>query len=170
MDQRRFLVYRATALLNQLTAMRRVTCVMLSALLCAAISSAQDPAPQGPVSLSLSLQRSYAAIKNNLILAADKLPEADYAFKPSSMPEVRTYGKLFGHVANAQFNACSAARGVPNPNMGIDNEQKTTKAEIVKALADSFAHCDPAFASLTEESGTQMMTQGRGGGPGRGGE
>ncbi len=142
--------------------MMRVTSVMLAALLCAAISSAQGPAPQGPVNLSLSLQRSYAAIKNNLMLAADKLPEADYAFKPSSMPEVRTYGKLFGHVANAQFNACSAARGVPNPNMGIDNEQKTSKAEIVKALADSFAHCDPAFAALTEESGAQIMTQGRG--------
>ena len=142
--------------------MMRVTGVMLAALLCATISSAQGPAQQGPVSLSMSLQRSYAAIKSNLMLAADKLPEADYAFKPSSMPEVRTYGKLFGHVANAQFGACSAARGVPNPNMGIDNEQKTTKAEIVKALADSFAHCDPAFASLTEENGAQVMTQGRG--------
>ncbi len=89
--------------------MMRVTFVMLAALLCATISSAQGPAQQGPVSLSLSLQRSYAAIKNNLTLAAEKLPEADYGFKPSSMPEVRTYGQLFGHVANAQFNACSAA-------------------------------------------------------------
>ena len=142
--------------------MMRVTFVMLAALLGAAISSAQGPAPQGPVSLSLSLQRSYAAIKNNLILAAGKLPEADYAFKPSSMPEVRTYGKLFGHVANAQFGQCATAKGVANPSVGTDHEQKTNKAEIQKALADSFAHCDPAFASLTEESGAQMMTQGRG--------
>jgi hypothetical protein len=135
---------------------------MLAVLLFASAAGAQGPAQQGPVSLSLSLQRSYAGIKDNLTLAADKLPEADYAFKPSSMPEVRTFGQLFGHVANAQFNACSAARGVPNPNMGINNEQKKTKAEIVKALADSFAHCDPAFASLTEENGAQPMTQGRG--------
>jgi len=142
--------------------MMRPTCVMLGAVLCASAASAQGPAQQGPVTLSLSLQRSYAAIKDNLTQAADKLPEADYAFKPSSMPEVRTYGQLFGHVANAQFGACSAARGVPNPNMGINNEQKKTKAEIVKALADSFAHCDPAFASLTEENGAQPMTQGRG--------
>jgi hypothetical protein len=105
-------------------------------MLCASAASAQGPAQQGPVTLSLSLQRSYAAIKDSLTQAADKLPEADYAFKPSSMPEVRTYGQLFGHVANAQFGACSAARGVPNPNMGIDNEQKTTKAEIVKKTKD----------------------------------
>jgi hypothetical protein len=123
---------------------------------------AQGPAQQGPVSLSMSLQRSYAAIKTNLTLAAEKLPEADYGFKPSSMPEVRTFGQLFGHVANAQFNACSAARGVPNPNQGVNNEQKTTRAEIVKALADSFAFCDPAFAALTEANGTEIVTQGRG--------
>lgn len=142
--------------------MMRVVCVMCAVVLSAGVASAQGPAQQGPVSLSMSLQRSYAAIKNNLTLAADKLPESDYGFKPSTMPEVRTFGQLFGHVANAQFNACSAARGVPNPNMGVNNEQKTAKAEIVKALADSFAHCDPAFAALTEGNGAEMMTQGRG--------
>jgi hypothetical protein len=142
--------------------MMRVACVMFVFGLCAHTASAQGPAQQGPVSLSMSLQRSYAAIKNNLMLAAEKLPEADYGFKPSSMAEVRTYGQLFGHVANAQFNACAAARGVPNPNMGVNNEQKTVRAEIIKALADSFAFCDPAFAALTEANGTEIMTQGRG--------
>jgi hypothetical protein len=142
--------------------MMRVACVMFVFALTAGAASAQGPAQQGPVSLSVSLQRSYAAIKTNLTLAAEKLPEADYGFKPSSMAEVRTYGQLFGHVANAQFNACSAARGVPNPNMGVNNEQKTVRAEIMKALADSFAFCDPAFAALTEANGAEIMTQGRG--------
>ena len=67
------------------------------------------------------------------------MPDADYASKPSTMPEVRTYGQLFGHVANAQYNRCSAVKGVPNPNMGTNLEQKTSKAEFVKALADSLA-------------------------------
>ena len=142
--------------------MMRVVSVMCAVALSASVASAQGPAQQGPVSLSMSLQRSYAAIKNNLTLAAEKLPEADYGFKPSTMPEVRTYGQLFGHVANAQFGACAAARGVPNPNMGVNNEQKTARAEIIKALADSFAFCDPAFAALTEANGAEMMTQGRG--------
>ena len=142
--------------------MMRVACVMFVFALTAGAASAQGPAQQGPVSLSVSLQRSYAAIKSNLMLAAEKLPEADYGFKPSSMAEVRTYGQLFGHVANAQFNACSAARGVPNPNMGVNNEQKTVRAEIIKVLADSFAFCDPAFAALTEANGAEIMTQGRG--------
>jgi len=142
--------------------MMRVVCVMCAGILCASAASAQMPAQQGPVTLTLSLQRSYAAIKNNLTLAAEKLPEADYGFKPSTMAEVRTYGQLFGHVANAQFGACAAARGVPNPNMGVNNEQKTARAEIIKALADSFAFCDPAFAALTEASGAEIIPQGRG--------
>ena len=112
--------------------------------------------------MSQYLQRAYNGIKNNLTQAADRLPESDYSFKPSSMPEMRTFGQLFGHVANAQFGQCAQAKGVPNPNMGTDNEQKTSKAEIQKALAASFAFCDDAFAGLTEESGAQMMPQGRG--------
>jgi hypothetical protein len=39
---------------------------------------------------------------------------------------------------------------------------KTTKAEFVKALADSFAFCDDAFASLTDATAMQMVTRGRG--------
>jgi hypothetical protein len=65
-------------------------------------------------------------------------------------------------VANAQFNACAAAKGVPNPNMGTNNEQKTTKAEFVKALADSFAFCDDAFSGLTDQNRGQFMARGRG--------
>jgi hypothetical protein len=114
------------------------------------------------VALPQYLQTAYNNLKRNLTQAADKLPEADYAFKPSSMPEMRTFGALFGHVANAQFGACAAAKGVPNPNMGVNNEQKTTKAEFVKALADSFAFCDDAFSGLNDQNRGQMMARGRG--------
>jgi site-specific DNA-adenine methylase len=94
----------------------------------------------------------------NLTEAADKMADADYAWRPS--PEIRPYGGQFGHVANSQFSACSAAKGEANPNQGIDNEKKTAKAEIVKALADSFAYCDPVFASLTDQSATEYVKQG----------
>jgi uncharacterized damage-inducible protein DinB len=141
--------------------MKRVLCFVSAAVLVSVSLTAQGPAPQ-TTNLPQYLQRAYNGLKNNLTRAADMLPESDYAFKPSSMPEMRTFGQLFGHVANAQFGQCAAAKGVPNPNMGVDNEQKKSKAEIQKALAASFAFCDDAFASLTEENGTQMMAQGRG--------
>jgi hypothetical protein len=76
------------------------------------------------------------------------------------MPETRTFGALFGHAANSQFNTCAALKGVPNPNQGVNNEQKTTKAEIQKALNDSFAFCDDAVAALTDANVTEMIRQG----------
>ena len=44
--------------------------------------------------------------------------------------------------------------------MGQDLEKLTEKADIVKALADSFAYCDPAIAALTDENALQMVKQG----------
>lgn len=142
--------------------MKRMLCVISAVAMFGTVAGAQGPAQQGPVNLTRYLQNAYGSIKRNLAQAADKLPESEYAFKPTAMPEVRTFGQLFGHVANAQFGACAAAKGVPNPNMGTNNEQKKTKAEIVKALADSFAFCDDAFASLTDENRGQLMARGRG--------
>src|SRR5438876_1290445 len=141
--------------------MKRVLCSMAAMLLVVAVAGAQQPAGQ-KIGLATTLQRAYAQIKMNLTQSAAKMPEADYNSKPSTMPEVRPFGKLFGHVANAQFGSCAAAKGVPNPNQGNDLETKTTKAEFVKALADSFAFCDDAFAALTDQNALEMVTQGRG--------
>jgi hypothetical protein len=114
------------------------------------------------VGTAAGLQRGYAQLKNNLTLSAEKMPEADYFFKPT--PDIRSYGQLWAHVADAQFGQCSGPKGVANPRQGQPSfEMLTTKAEIVKALADSFAFCDSVFSSLTEENVNQMVSNGRGG-------
>jgi hypothetical protein len=96
----------------------------------------------------------------NLTEAAQKLGDADYSYRPS--PEIRVYGGQLAHVANSQFNACAAARGEKNPNQGQNLEQTLkTRDEIVKALSDSFAFCDPAFASLTDQSAVELVQQGQ---------
>jgi len=142
--------------------MKRVLCVLSAVVMCGTVAGTQGPAQQGPVGMTRYLQNAYAAVKGNLTQAAERLSDADYGFKPSTMPEVRTFGQLFGHVANAQFGMCAAAKGVPNPNMGTNNEQKTARADLVKALADSFAFCDDAFSSLTDDNRGQVMARGRG--------
>ena len=124
-------------------------------------SFAQGPGGGGPAGIAVGLQRAYAALKTNLTQSAEKMPEADYSFKPTN--EIRGYGQLCGHVANAQFGQCAQAKGVPNPSMGVDLEGKATKAEFVKALADSFAFCDDAFSSLTDATAAELLTGGRGG-------
>ncbi|MGH9386094.1 MAG: DinB family protein [Vicinamibacterales bacterium] len=140
--------------------MKRSMCFVSGCVLAAAAAFAQGGAqPPQQISLSHGLQRSYNNIKLNLTEMAAKMPEADYNFQPTK--EVRTYGQLFGHVANAQFGQCAAAKGVANPNQGNDNEKKATKAEFVKALSDSFTFCDDALAALTDANAAELVKQGQ---------
>src|SRR5215212_5039341 len=86
-------------------------------------------------------------VKDNIQRSADKMPEDQFAFKPSE--DVRSFGQLVGHVADAQYSFCSAAMGEKNPGLGIEKSKKT-KAELVSALKDAFAYCDKAYAGLTD--------------------
>ena len=132
-------------------------------LLFARGAMAQPPPPGQKLGLAANFQREYAAIKRDLMEAAQKMPEPDFGFKPSPMSDVRTYGQLFGHVANVQFNNCAAVKGVANPNLGNDNERtRVAKADVVKALADSFAFCDDAYAGLTDANAHDLVKLGQG--------
>ena len=52
--------------------------------------------------------------------------------------------------------------GRTNPNQGQNLEMKATKAEMVKALADSYTFCDDAYANVTDQSALELVMQGRG--------
>lgn len=109
-----------------------------------------------------SLQAAYGTLKGNMTQAAEKMPEANYGFKPGSDPEQRTYGQWIGHQADNQFTNCAVMKGVSNPSPPQSNEKKTSKPELVKALATAFAFCDDAFAKLTDQSALQLVKQGEG--------
>ncbi len=130
-------------------------------LIASTVYSQQPPAGGQKIGLATSLQRGYAGIKANFTAAAEKMPEADYNFKVGSMPEARTYGQLIAHIAQAQLGQCSGLTGVPNPMAGKNLEQELkTKAELTKALADSFAICDKAFEAVTDANATEMVKAG----------
>jgi dihydroorotase len=141
--------------------MTRVFCIT-SIIVCTATAAfAQAPAAPAPqkISLATGLQRAYNGVKQNLTEMSTKMSDADYTFQPTK--DVRTFGQLMGHAANAQFNACSVAKGEANPNQGTDNEKKASKAEFVKALADSFAYCDAVLTALTDASAIEFVKQGQ---------
>ena len=142
--------------------MKRVASFVSAAvLLVAPVAFTQPPAAGQKIGLATSLQRGYAGIKTNFTAAAEKMPEADYTFKPGSTPEARTFAQVIAHIAQAQFGQCSGINGVPNPMAGKQLEQELkTKAEVTKALADSYALCDTAFANVTDASAAEMVKQG----------
>src|SRR5438477_9878627 len=113
------------------------------------------------IGIATSLQRGYAGYNNNFTAAAEKMPEADYTFKPGSTPEARTYAAVIAHIAQSQFGGCSNLVGQPNPMQGKNLEQELkTKAEVTKALAESFALCDDLFANVTDANAMEMVKQG----------
>jgi DinB superfamily len=145
--------------------MKRVLYAIPVVALFATVAYSQAPGGQmqgQKIGLATSLQRGYNGFKTNFSAAAEKMPEADYNFKPGSTPEARTYAQVIAHIAQAQFGQCSGLKGVPNPMAGKQLEQELkTKAEVTKALADSFAMCDELFANLTDASATEMVKAGQ---------
>jgi uncharacterized damage-inducible protein DinB len=143
--------------------MKRALCLMSGMLLVAAAAVAQPPGAGQKLDLAADLARGYNSVKANLTAAADAMPEADYGFKPGPAPELRTFGRLFAHTAQVHYGYCSAFKGVANPVQGKNLEEELkTKAEFVKALADSFAFCDSVFTSLNDSNQNEFLTQGRG--------
>ena len=142
--------------------MKQVMSVIAACGLGAATLVAQGGMPQGQkVGIATSLQRGYNSFKTNFTQAAEKMPEADYTFKPGSTPEARTFAQVIDHIAQAQFGQCSALTGKPNPMQGKQLEQELkTKAEVTKALAESFAICDSLFTEVTDANATEMVKMG----------
>src|SRR5258708_23155680 len=82
-----------------------------------------------------------SGIAKGLILrSADKVPEDLYAFKPTG--DVRSFGQIVGHVADAQYLFCSTATGEKSPATGSIEKTKTSKADLVAALKEAFTYCD----------------------------
>jgi hypothetical protein len=117
----------------------------------------QTAPPAKRVDLTEYLRSGYAGVKADLIAAAEHMPEADYGFKPSSMPDMRTFGETIAHVASAQMRLCARLRGMPDETPTI---APTNKTEVLKVLAASFASCDAAFSSLTDATSSELITQG----------
>ena len=142
--------------------MKRVIYFVSAAVMLVGVTTySQQPTGQ-KIGLATSLQNGYAGIKRNFTAAAEKMPEADYSFKPGTTPEARTYAQVIAHIAQAQFGQCSGLKGVPNPMAGKQLEQELkTKAEVTKALADSYALCDDLFAQVTDANATEMVRQGQ---------
>jgi hypothetical protein len=98
-------------------------------------------------------RQAYTSVKGYLTRAAAAMPEENYSFKPT--PEIRTFGALLAHIADHQMRYCSTALGARKQG----GAAKTTKADLVAALAASFAECDAAWDSITDANATEMVGQ-----------
>jgi uncharacterized damage-inducible protein DinB len=125
----------------------------LFALVLAAPAAAQEHTMQHGDHLAADVRPFYSQVKDYITKSAAQMTEANYSFKPT--PEVRSFGQLVGHVANANYMICAMASGEANPSTA-DLEKTTAKAGLVKALQDSFTFCDRAF-QITDAKGMEPV-------------
>ena len=124
-----------------------------------AAALAQGPsatAPTGPAGETLA---AYNRVKPNVLKAAEKMPDADYQFKPT--PEIRAYARIVNHITEAQFQACSTINGSKVDMKTAVPADTADKATVIAGLKASFDECDKAYASLTDANITEMLAMGQ---------
>ena len=134
---------------------KRVMCAMAMVMTTGLAMGQAPAAPAGPTGPAAEVQRSYTTFKTNILKSADKMPDADYQFKPT--PDVRTYARVLNHVTEAQFRTCGALNGIAAADIQKPPADTADKATIIETLKLSFAACDKAFGATTDANLADMF-------------
>jgi len=135
------------------------------ALLWASPVMAQTPASPGPgfpaTSFLAPTKATWDSVRTLVLGIADSMPEDKYDFKPT--PAVRTFREVLVHLIGENYTFFSRVSGESlGSNARFDSLK--SRAEILKALRESYDYGAGVWAGLTEEKALEMVA-GRGGQP-----
>ena len=131
--------------------------MMILALAGVCLVQAQPKGGGAPLDLVGDLKQNYTAGKNKILAAAEEMPDAGYSFQPT--PEERNFGQWVAHVADLQAQFCG---GVTGNAKQLNAASKTTKADLVAALKESFEACDAAYDGTTTANANDNVQTFRG--------
>lgn len=137
--------------------MRVALAVVMGTVLTVSSAAGQTPAPSAnPV--SDALRNAWNSAKRNIRESAEQMPEAKYGFKATDA--VKSFGEILAHVAGANYEYCSGAKGEASP-FDEDHFEKTakTKAAIQKAVTDAIAYCDSVYTGLTDQAAAALVSR-----------
>jgi hypothetical protein len=98
--------------------------------------------------LTDAFKARYQTIRQNLVEAAEVVPESGYAFKLT--PAQRPFGEWISHTATGNYNFCAQIKGEKTPAAAQQAGHTSGKAELVRAIKDVFAYCDAALEGMTD--------------------
>jgi uncharacterized damage-inducible protein DinB len=101
------------------------------------------------------LKQQWETIRANVVRTAEAVPEDKYDFKPT--PEVRSFRDQFIHIVEENYFFMGFVAGEQNQKPA----NLKTKAEIVKALNDSYDYGAKVLASLNEQKALEMVPRGQ---------
>ena len=116
-------------------------------LLAATAANAQNP-------ISADTKLIWQMASGNIVKSAEKMPEESYGFKPSH--DVRSFAQLVGHVSDAAYMFCSAAKGEQHAPVNVE-KTKTSKTDLVAAVKEAMAYCAAVNSEMTDAKGTEMV-------------
>jgi DinB superfamily len=115
--------------------------------------------PVRKVGLIQYLQVSHGGVTRDLLAAADLMPESDYGFKPTQMPEARSFAAVIAHTSAAMFDACARLQGIVSP-VPVAEKKVASKAEVLQTLKEAVAFCNKAVSSLDQDNADVYIRQG----------
>lgn len=143
----------------------RLVCTVLILGGCTLAASAQMGSSRAKVDVGSTMSpiRAQSELLNlfegEFMGVARAMPADKYGFAPSAgifkasegvrYDGVRTFAQQVAHVTEANYFFASTILGEKPPVDGKSIESLTTKAELLKAAADSFAYAHKALASIT---------------------
>ena len=128
-----------------------ITAALIIALTAPGTATAQDH------TLSYHARYAFSAMKLWLVASAEKMPAEDYGFKPTE--SVRTFAQIVGHVADVQYRFCSVVLGDKSGRPSIE-KTRSSKPELIAALKEAFAYCDPAYDGMTDAAAVETVNIG----------
>lgn len=133
----------------------------------AAVAVPQMNQPQANRSVGEELDIWVSNVENEIVPAADAMPDAEYGFAPQigEFKGVRTFAEQIKHFSASNYQLAAAVLGEKPPH-GEANETAPdsirTKAEIMEYLKGSFANLHRAARSITRENEEETLPAMRG--------
>ena len=104
-------------------------------------------------------ERYFDVVRRNLDAAAEIMPADKYNFKLT--PGQMTFAEWLDHSTQRNYSDCAALKSESTPAAEHEAARLSGKAEVSKALKDSFAYCADALQNMTDEkavSSAQIST------------
>ena len=104
-------------------------------------------------------ERYFNVVRRNLDAAAEIMPADKYNFKLT--PGQMTFAEWLDHSTQRNYSDCAALKSESTPVAEHEAARLSGKAEVSKALKDSFAYCADALQNMTDEkavSSAQIST------------
>ncbi len=128
----------------------RMPIVMLIAATLGVLAPLPLAAQTAPV--KAEVRQDWTELKATMMKIADAMPEDKFSYK--STPAQRNYGEQILHVASANVTVLKDVGPAQPPTI---NMEATSKAEILKALGDSFDYGTALIDHQTDQSILQTV-------------